>query len=45
MLAIDLENQIIFVIGAIFISTMEVVFTKVRASKLNQQSQETDKQL
>lgn len=36
MLAIDVGNQIIFVIGAIFISTMEVVFTKIRAGRLAQ---------
>lgn len=45
MLAIDIGNQIIFVIGAVFISTMEVVFTKIRAGRLAQSPEETQGKL
>ena len=32
MLAIDLNNQIVFVVGAYFVNTMNVVFIKITAA-------------
>ena len=36
MLSIDLGNQVLFIVGVVFINTMEIVFKKIKASRLGQ---------
>ena len=41
MLAIDLNNQIVFVVGAYFVNTMNVVFIKITAAAQGLTAKET----
>ena len=41
MLAIDLNNQMIFIVGAYFINTMNVVFIKIKANLQGQARKDT----
>ena len=45
MLAIDLGNQVIFIVGVFFINTMAIVFKKIEAGRLGQNREVTEAQI
>ena len=45
MLSVDLGNQVLFIVGVVFINTMEIVFKKIEARRLYQRKDITELQI